>query len=60
MPRKHPPKPDEKPQFERFLEAAKNIGAAQTDEELPTVIRRVATPKQEVSPPHPRGKRVSS
>jgi hypothetical protein len=36
MPRKHPPKPDEKPQFERFLEAAKKIEAGETDRGLST------------------------
>jgi hypothetical protein len=43
MPRKHPPKPDEKPQFERFIEAAKEIGAAPTDKDLQSVVRKVAT-----------------
>jgi hypothetical protein len=42
MPRKSPPKPDEKPQFERFIEAAKTVGAADTDEGLPGLIRKVA------------------
>lgn len=43
MPRKLPPKPDEKPQFERFIEAAKQVGAAETDEGLTVAIRRVAS-----------------
>ena len=42
MPRKSPPKPDEKPQFERFLEAAKEIGAAETDAALPNIIKRLS------------------
>jgi hypothetical protein len=42
MPARKPPKPDEKPQFERFIEAAKEIGAAETDKGLATVVRRVA------------------
>jgi hypothetical protein len=33
MPAKKP-KPDEKPQFERFLETAREIGAGETDAEL--------------------------
>jgi len=45
MPKKSPPKPDEKPQFERFLEAAKEIDAAKTDADLCDTIRRVAAPK---------------
>jgi hypothetical protein len=43
LPRKLPPKPDEKPQIERFIEAAKEVGAAETDEGLSDAIRRVAT-----------------
>jgi hypothetical protein len=49
MPRKHPPKPDEKPQFERFIEAAKQIGAAKTDEGLKDVIRKIAPTKSDAS-----------
>ncbi len=45
MPRKSPPKPDEKPQFERFIEAAKEVEAAETDEGLTNAIRKVAAPK---------------
>jgi hypothetical protein len=45
MPRKSPPKPDEKPQFERFIDAAKKVGAAETDEGLPVAIRKVAGAK---------------
>jgi hypothetical protein len=42
MPRKSPPKPDEKPQFERFIEAATQIGAAKTDKDLSATIRKLA------------------
>ena len=56
MPRKLPPKPDEKPQFERFIEAAKQVGAADTDADLSAVVRKIAT-KQEASLPRPSGKR---
>jgi hypothetical protein len=42
MPRKSPSRPDEKPQFERFIEAAKKVGAAETDEGLPDAIRKMA------------------
>jgi hypothetical protein len=50
MPRKLPPKIDEKPQFERFIEAAKKAEAAETDEGLINTIRRVATAKHPASP----------
>ena len=42
MPRKSPPRPDEKPQFERFLEAVKQVEAANTDRGLKSVVRHVA------------------
>ena len=42
MPRKSPPKPDEKPQFERFLEAAEAIGAAKSDAGLAATIQKIA------------------
>jgi hypothetical protein len=42
MPRKSPPKSDEKPQFERFIEAAKEIGAANSDKDLSATIRKLA------------------
>jgi hypothetical protein len=42
MPRKLPPKPGEKPQFERFLETARQIGAEDTDAVLKNTVRKVA------------------
>jgi len=42
MPRKSPPKADEKPQFERFIEAAVRVGADETDERLTPTIQAVA------------------
>jgi hypothetical protein len=42
MPRRLPPKPGEKPQFERFIDAAKKSGAADTDEGLAGVVRAIA------------------
>jgi hypothetical protein len=42
MPRKSPLKPDEKPQFEHFIDAAKKVGAAESDEGLPDAIRKMA------------------
>jgi len=43
MPRKSAPDPNEKPQIERFVEAARQIGAAETDEHLATAIRKIAS-----------------
>ena len=45
MPRKTPPKAGEKPQFERFLEAAERVGAAKTDKGLADTIRKLVNPK---------------
>jgi hypothetical protein len=50
MPRKLPPKSDEKPQFERFIETATQISAAETDEGLADTVRKIATSKH---PPLP-------
>lgn len=40
------PKPDEKPQFERFLETAREVSADETVEALERVIRKIAAPKR--------------
>ncbi len=45
MPARKPPPPDEKPQFERFIETARQIGAAETDSALDRAIRKIAPPK---------------
>jgi len=50
MPARKPPPPDEKPQFERFIETARAIGAGETDEELERVIRKIAPPQTKVTP----------
>jgi hypothetical protein len=55
MPARKLPSPDERPQFERFLETAREIGAAETDEGLDAVLRRVIPPKP--SPSVPRSRR---
>jgi hypothetical protein len=47
MPAKNPRPADEKPQFERFLETARQIGAGETDEVLERAIERVALPKEQ-------------
>jgi hypothetical protein len=45
MPARKPPPPDEKPQFERFLETAREVGAAETDDGLEEIARKVIVPK---------------
>jgi len=45
MPPRKPPPPDEKPQFERFLETSREIRAAETDDGLDEVLRKVIKPK---------------
>ncbi len=47
MPARKPPPPHEKPQFERFLEAAREVEAAETDEGLDKVVRKVLPPRKE-------------
>ncbi len=47
MPAPKPRPPDEKPQFERFLETARQIGAGDTDEALERAIELVAPPKEQ-------------
>ena len=59
MPARNPPPPDEKPQFERFLETAREIGAAETDEGLDQIVRKVVKPPPVMpadSPPRRSGK----
>jgi hypothetical protein len=51
MPAKKPPLADEKPQFERFIEISHQIGAAETDEALRRVIKKIAPPKTHQTPP---------
>jgi hypothetical protein len=52
MPARKPPPPDQKPQFERFLETAREVGAAETDEGLERVVRAMVKPKgdKEITP----------
>ncbi len=40
------PKTDEKPQFERFLEAVKQSGAEETDEAFERAIKKIAPPRR--------------
>jgi hypothetical protein len=50
MPARKPRPPDEKPQFERFLEAAKQFKADETDEKLEDVFRKVIRSKRPIKP----------
>jgi hypothetical protein len=43
MPAKRPTPPNEKPQFERFLEAVEKIGASDTDAALEQAIERMSS-----------------
>lgn len=49
MPARKPPSPDEKPQRERFIETARNVGASEDPEEFERVFRQVMKPKAESS-----------
>lgn len=44
MPKKKPPPKDEKPQSERFKEAAKSTGADATGKEFEQAMRKIVTP----------------
>jgi hypothetical protein len=44
MPARKPPPPDEKPQRERFIETAREIGASEDPEEFERVFREVVRP----------------
>jgi hypothetical protein len=58
MPARKPPPPDEKPQFERFIETARQIGAAETDDMLERAITKIAPAKLPVpSDARPRGEK---
>lgn len=49
------PRPDEKPQFERFLETARQLGAGETDEALNQAIRKMAPGQARKAPADPVG-----
>lgn len=44
MPARKPPPPDEKPQRERFIETAREIGASEVPEEFERVFKLVVPP----------------
>jgi len=45
MPARKPPPPDEKPQRERFIETAREIGASEDPEEFERAFREVMRPE---------------
>ncbi len=58
------PRPDEKPQSERFIETAREIGASENAADFERVFERIVVPKDNVTPsvprPHRTGKPPSS
>jgi hypothetical protein len=63
MPTRKPRPPDEKPQRERFIEAAREHGASEDPEDFERVFRQVVKPqaiKPSVPPLHRTGKRRAS
>lgn len=63
MPARKPPPPDEKPQIERFIEAAREAGLSEDPEDFERVFHKVVKPKS-ITPsarhPHRTGKLPSS
>lgn len=56
VPRKLPPSPDEKPQRERFIEGARELGASEDPEDFERVFRQIMKPTK-ASIPEPETKR---
>lgn len=50
MPKKKPPDPNEKPQRERFIEAAREVGVDESGEEFERAFRRIVPPKFKQKP----------
>ncbi len=46
MPKKKPPPPDEKPQRERFIEAARQAGVDETGEAFERAFKKIVPPKR--------------
>ena len=57
MPARKPRPPDEKPQRERFIETAREIGASEDPEEFERVFRKVVKPKDVTAASAPRSHR---
>ena len=47
MPARKPKPPGEKPQFERFIETVRKVGADETDEALDRAIRKMVPEKRQ-------------
>jgi hypothetical protein len=63
MPARKPPPPNEKPQYERFLEAAREHGTSEDPEVFERIFRQVVNPpavKPSASPVHRTGKQRAS
>lgn len=62
MPARKPSSPDEKPQIERFIEAAREHGASEDSEEFERIFRKVVKPKATTpsAPPLRRNGKQSS
>ena len=46
MPKTKPPNPSEKPQRERFIEAAREVGVDESGEEFERAFKRIVPPKE--------------
>jgi hypothetical protein len=58
MPARKPPDPNEKPQRERFIEFAREVGASEDPEEFERIFRQVVKPGQPTKPaPYPSRKK---
>jgi hypothetical protein len=57
MPARKLPSPDEKPQRERFIEAARDIGASEDPEEFERAFRKIMSRRPSQKPPK---KKISS
>ena len=55
MPAKKPADPNEKPQKQRFIETAREIGVDETGKEFERLFDRVAPPKKKPKEPPPNG-----
>jgi hypothetical protein len=54
MPARKPRPKDERPQFERFVETARNVGADETDEALETAIKKISLERRPAKAPRQR------
>ena len=57
MPRKAPRPSDEKPQRERFIETAREIGASENPEDFEQVFEQIVK-RREITPSAPRPRRT--